>query len=285
MSSRTLAMRNGTLARKLAEQDRAKASGEYRRWIHTRDMPGSGIKTRLFCEKAAAGELHFMSEAEHAVFLEAWWRSDVVAILDQYALNRDKTQRAAAELNIDHPTYRRTGEPAVLSTDLVLLVRSGDSYCYEVLSVKGAWTRGIRPLTRCQEIERRTWENEGARYKTMVAYGMHADRSKNLAWIFRAANDMLGRDLSDAELTAQRSLYQLVRRRPSMSVIEACRNVDRSLAIPAGSGVRAFRQLAAMKRIRFNLDTVDPLRIMLTEIWACATGQVTDIHHPRYVRG
>jgi len=272
MSSGTLAMRKGTLARKLAEQARANKAGEYRRWIHTRDMPGSGVKTRLFCEKAPADEVHLMSEAEHAVFLEAWWRSDVVAILEQYALNRDKTQRAAAELNIDHPTYRRTGEPAVLSTDLVLLVQSGNSYHREVLSVKGGGPRGIRPLTRSQEIERRTWENEGARYKAVAVYGMHADRSKNLAWIFRAANDMLGRDLSEAELTAQRALYQLVRRCPSMSVMEACREVDRSLAIPAGSGVRAFRQLAATKRIRFDLDTVDPLGIRLADVRASTTG-------------
>ncbi|VWC75756.1 Transposon Tn7 transposition protein TnsA [Burkholderia lata] len=272
MSSRTLTMRKGTLVRKLAEQSRAKKTGEYRRWIHTRDMPGSGIKTRLFCEKAAAGEVHLMSEAEHAVFLEAWWRSDVVAILDQYALDREKTQRAAAELNIDHPTFRRTGEPAVLSTDLVLFVRSGSSYYREVLSVKGAPPRGVRPLTRSQEIEQRTWENEGARYKAVAVNGMHANRSKNLAWIFRAANDMLGRNLSEAEATAQRALYQLVLRCQSMLVIDACRKVDQSLGLPAGSGARAFRQLAATKRIRFDLNTVDPLRIRLREVRATTIG-------------
>ncbi|WP_096476352.1 TnsA endonuclease C-terminal domain-containing protein [Burkholderia cepacia] len=83
---------------------------------------------------------------------------------------------------------------------------------------------------------------------------------------------MLGRDLSEAESTAQRALYQLVRRRPSMSVMEACREVDRSLAIPVGSGVRAFRQLAATKRICFDLDTVDPLGIRLAEVQTSTTG-------------
>ncbi|CAE6872697.1 Transposon Tn7 transposition protein TnsA [Paraburkholderia domus] len=267
MTTRTLRMRKGTLARKLKEQERARTAGIYLRWYHTRDMPGSGTKTRLACEKGAAEELHLMSDAEHAAFLEAWWRSSVVTIFDQMALDREKTQRAAASLNLDHPTYCGTREPAVLSTDLVLLIRSGKAHGREAVSVKAAQPGETVPLTRSQEIERKTWENEGAIYRAVTAHGMHADLSKNLAWIFRAHNDTVGRQLSDAELVARREFLRLFRRRKDIRVIDACNYIDHTLALPSGSGVRAFRQLAGSKSLAFNLSVSDPVDLKLDEIW------------------
>jgi hypothetical protein len=262
-------MRKGSLDRKLAEQEKAKKAGKYLRWFHTRDMPGAGTKTRLACEKSASEELHLMSEAELAVFLEAWWRPSVVTICDQHALDRKKTQRAAALLSIDHPTYSGRGEPAVLSTDLVLFTRHENSYGREALSVKWAPSGRKRSLTPLQEIERKTWEDDGVTYRAVTAHGMHGNRSKNLAWIYRAANDMVGRDLSEQEVAAQREFHRLIRRRRPMSVLEAARHVDSSLALLDGSGVRAFRQLAGIKRIRFDLDATDPLLIRLENIWCC----------------
>ncbi|QQK00231.1 TnsA endonuclease C-terminal domain-containing protein [Burkholderia ambifaria] len=270
MTTRTLRMHKRTLARKLAEQEMAKKTGGYARWYHTRDMPGSGIKTRLVCEKGAAAELHLMSEAEHAALLEAWWRSDVVTIFDQYALDRKKTRRAAASLNLDHPTYGGTSEPAVLSTDLVLVTRRGNLYGREAWSVKSTAPDGTAPLTRSQEIERRTWEDEGASYKAVTAHGMHANRSKNLAWIFRAANETVGRDLGGEEVKARRGIQSAIRQRRPVSVIEACRYVERLLGLPAGSGIRAFRQLAGEKRIRFDLNVADPLQLRLDDVWCCS---------------
>jgi hypothetical protein len=247
-------MHKRTLARKLAEQEMAKKTGGYARWYHTRDMPGSGIKTRLVCEKGAAAELHLMSEAEH----------------DQYALDRKKTRRAAASLNLDHPTYGGTSEPAVLSTDLVLVTRRGNLYGREAWSVKSTAPDGTAPLTRSQEIERRTWEDEGASYKAVTAHGMHANRSKNLAWIFRAANETVGRDLGGEEVKARRGIQSAIRQRRPVSVIEACRYVERLLGLPAGSGIRAFRQLAGEKRIRFDLNVADPLQLRLDDVWCCS---------------
>lgn len=136
MTTRTLRMRKGTLERKEKEQALAVSNGIHFRWLHTRDMPGSGIKTRLACTKAALGELHLMSEAEHAEFLEGWYRKEVKLIYDQVALDREKTQRAAASINIAHPTYSNLREPAVLSTDLVYVTERGATHDREARSVK-----------------------------------------------------------------------------------------------------------------------------------------------------
>ncbi|WP_176081838.1 TnsA endonuclease C-terminal domain-containing protein [Paraburkholderia tropica] len=267
MSTRTLRMRKLTLARKLKEQKDAKNAGQYLRWIHTRDMPGSGIKTRLVCEKAAAGELHFMSEAEHAAFLEAWWRDEVKTILDQYALDREKTRRAALSINIDHPTYFDRTEPAVLSTDLVLVLQRGKTCRMEANSVKSARPDGTRTLTRTQLIERRTWEDQGAIYKALAFNGMHDNRAKNLAWIFRAYNDTVGRQLSASELTAQSELIRILRKQKDMRIVDACRYVDSTFQLPSGSGVQAFRQLAGRKALAFDLNVSDPVRLLSGNVW------------------
>lgn len=267
MSSRTLRMKKRTQLRKLKEQELAKKAGVYLRWFHTRDMPGSGIKTRLACEKAAADELHLMSDAEYAAFLEAWYRDDVVTIFDQYALDRERTQQAALAINVDHPRYDGRNEPAVLSTDLVLNVRRGNTYLREANSVKSARSDGSKSLSGSQLIERRTWEDEGATYRFVTANGLHAKRSKNLAWIFRACNDTVGRQLTDSESIARNAFLRLFRKRQEMRVVDACRYIDRTFELTSGTGAQAFRQLAGAKYLAFNLDVPNPMYLRLSEIW------------------
>jgi hypothetical protein len=260
-------MRKGTLERKQKEQALATRKGIHVRWLNTRDMPGSGIKTRLACTKAALGELHLLSEAEHAEFLEGWYREDVKVICDQVALDRDKTQRAAASINVTHPNYTHLREPAVLSTDLVYFKESGTNHSREARSVKSIRKGAEEKLTNARLIEQKTWEDEGVSYSVVRANGMHAHRSKNLAWIFRANNDVIQRKLSDIEVAAQRNLLRLLRMRKEMRVIDACRHIDQCFGLPLGSGIRAFRQLAGAKRLAFDLDVSDPLDIKLAEVW------------------
>ncbi|MEX3859079.1 TnsA endonuclease C-terminal domain-containing protein [Paraburkholderia sp. BR10923] len=267
MTKKTLKNEKSTLVRKLKEQDNANSKGFHYRWRHTGEMRGSGIKTRLFCEKAALGELHLMSEAQHAEFLAGWYRNDVKVIYEHVALDRDKTQRAAASIDVPHPIYPRIGYAAVLSTDLVYVTERGALHNREAKSVKSYSRRTEGRLTRSQRIEQKTWEADGASYSVVRANGMHASCSKNLAWIFRAYNDTYKRKLSDGEIVAQHEFLRLVRRQKGMRVIEACRLIDRTFALAAGSGVRAFRQLAGAKLLAFDLTVLDPLNLRLEEIW------------------
>ncbi|SOF00950.1 TnsA endonuclease C terminal [Burkholderia sp. OK233] len=260
-------MQKGTLERKLKEQALAKSKGLHQRWQHTKDLPGRGVKTRLACSKAPGEELHLMSAAQHAEFLEGWYRRDVMTICDQVALDREKTRRAAASIDVAHPLYRRLGELAVLNTSLVYLTRQGGKYGQEARSVRSIRSGTNGELTRLQLIERKAWENDGASYVAVRKNGMHAVRSKNLAWIFRAHNDTIGRTLSDTEIAAQHELLRLVRRKKELKLIDACGLVDRMFGFPSGSGVRAFRQLAGSRRLAFDLEVANPLDIRLDEIW------------------
>jgi hypothetical protein len=68
-------------------------------------------------------------------------------------------------------------------------------------------------------------------------------------------------------MAAQHELLRLLRRQKEIRVIDACGLVDRTLRLPVGSGVRAFRQLAGAKQIAFDLDVSDPINLRLDEVW------------------
>jgi hypothetical protein len=266
MTSRTVRMRPTTQERKLKEQEVAKREGRYERWIGTRDMPGVGIKTRLTCEKAPLREIHLLSAAERAVFLELWWSDVVKAIFDQWALDREKTKRAAAAADLDHPTYTPDGEPLVLSTDLVAYTEIDGKAGRKAVSVKSKANFEKVGMTPRQRIEQQTWCADGVPFEVAVAHGMHASRSKNLAWLLRAENDMAGRELSAAEVLAQRELLSRLKRRDDRLVMDACEAVDRLLSLESGTASKAFRQLAAKRRISFELNAIAPSRLPVNAI-------------------
>ncbi|MFM0032779.1 TnsA endonuclease N-terminal domain-containing protein [Paraburkholderia madseniana] len=257
MTTRTLQMREGTYERKIREQALAKKRGVHRPWINTRDIPGAGIKTRLTCMKVALREIHLLSAGEHAVFLEAWRRDDVLTIEDQVPLDVNKTTRAALDLGVDHPYYKRFPKPSVLTTDLVLRTSKNGLARREPISVKSVRRQGAVEPTRKQRIEQEAWRQEGSLLTFAYVHGMHANRSKNLAWLFRAENEVTSRDLTDDEELAQRELYSRIVRRLDRLAIDAIRAVQAEFGLPSGVTAQAFRQLLACRRISVDFDVAD----------------------------
>ncbi|WP_321791755.1 TnsA endonuclease C-terminal domain-containing protein [Caballeronia sp. J97] len=266
MTSRTLEMRRLTIARKLREVEAGNQEGRHTRWISTRDMPGSGIKTRLTSMKTHLREVHLNSSAEHAAFLELWWDQSVLTVFEQVMIPTQESRPAALEVSVDHPTYTVGGDPVILSTDLVAVIERDGKVSKTAHSVKSAKAYRRRGPSPRQKIEQRYWERQGHKFKIVIANGMHASRSKNLAWLLRCENDMADRTLTEEEGAAQRELVRRLRKRLDVVVLEACRKVDKALSLPPGSGARAFRQLATTRKIRFDLDAIDPIRLSVEEI-------------------
>jgi hypothetical protein len=266
MTSRTLQMKKGTRDRKKRELEAAKAEGLHMRWIGTRDLPGAGIKTRMTCMKTRLREVHLLSSCEHAALLELWWDENVLTFFEAVPLPPEDTQRAALDVGVEHPRYGAEDEPVVLSTDLVAIYKRDGKLQKKAFSVK-AYMPGRRgELTPRQLIEQRYWEREGVEFKAVVMDGMHSPRSKNLSWLLRAENDMSGRELSTDERRAQTELTRRLRKRLDVLVIDACLRVDKILSLPPGSGARAFRQLAALRRVNFDLNARDPVQLPSAQV-------------------
>ncbi|MEX3761425.1 TnsA endonuclease C-terminal domain-containing protein [Paraburkholderia phenoliruptrix] len=259
-------MRPTTMERKLKEQEGAKREGRHERWIGTRDMPGSGIKTRLCSRKTNLRVIHLLSAGEKACFLELWWDPCILAIYDQVMLDPEKTLPAAARAGVDHPRYPDTGDPVILSTDFLAIGERSNRLYKRAISVKSTERFAKSGMTPKQKIEEQYWRGEGARFEIFVAHGMHAARHKNLDWLLKADNDMLGRELSEAEEFARRELLRRLRKRVDTRVVDACCALERQFSMESGACARAFRQLAARKVISFDLNSTDPVAVFVQDL-------------------
>ncbi|RQR27306.1 TnsA endonuclease C-terminal domain-containing protein [Burkholderia sp. Bp9142] len=266
MTSRTVGMRRTTRERKLKEQETAKREGRHERWIGTRDMPGVGMKTRLTSSKTGLRAIHLLSDGEKACFLELWWDLGILTIYDQVMLEPEKTLRAAARAGVDHPRYPDTGDPVVLSTDLVAIGERNGRLYKRAISVKSSERFGTTDKTPKQKIEEQYWLGEGARFEIFKVHGMHAARHKNLGWLLKAENDMLGRELSETEEIAQRELLRRLRKCMDARVVDACEAVERQFSLQSGAGAQAFRQLAAKRIVSFDLESKNPVFVIVKDL-------------------
>jgi hypothetical protein len=266
MTSRTLNMREKTIARKIKEQKKATEQGVHRRYINTRDMPGSGTKTRLMSSKSGAREIHCLSDAEKAVFLREWRKCTTKIIYDQVALNPEESAKAAIQIGVCHPVHGKDRQSAILSSDFVAIHEVDGRVKRRAISVKSLSSKSDVDLTPKQRIEKRYWENKASEFEVVWANGMHAAVSKNLEWLLRTENEMYGRDLTASELIARRELtHRLVRRRDEL-VIDACRAIESEFELKPGSGVRAFRQLALERQLSFDMNAANPVFLPVESI-------------------
>jgi TnsA endonuclease N terminal/TnsA endonuclease C terminal len=253
MTCRTPDLRLKTLVRRLAERIDDGSGKPHRPWVETSDISSRGFQTRMYCVKVSR-PLHLHSHGEHAAALEGWWREDVVDIEEQKGLPTAKTCRAAACLGIHHPVYRKLRRPAVLSTDIFLVCSKDGMFTYEAQAVKNVHASLTGRCERLLAIEQEAWRQDGVPWTLVLADGMNARRSKNLAWLQQCENDMHARRPSDAEISAREHLLTRIRKRVDRFVIDACRAVEREGGFESGTAARAFRQIVTLRRIMVDLD-------------------------------
>lgn len=242
-----------TLSRRLAQRMDDGSGKPHHPWVETNDISSRGFQTRMYCVKTAR-VLHLHSECERAAALEAWWRRDVLDIQEQKALATEKTCRAAAFLELPHPVYQKLRKPAVISTDLLLVCRRDGKFRYEAQAIKQFSGELGSRAQRLLAIEQEVWRRDGVDWKLVMARGMHAQRSRNLAWLQQCENEMCARVASGIDIESREKLLMRLKRRVDWRVIDACRAVDEESGYEFGTSARAFRQLLVLRHIEADLN-------------------------------
>ena len=119
--------------------DRGDGQGEgpdYRPFLYVRDVPSEG-RSAIDRGLKSGRSHHYLSDVEYGYFLLAEYAKHVRSIREQYALlPLAETQEIARLLGIDHPLYRPSRVPRVMTSDLVLTMQPNVSPAYFVISCK-----------------------------------------------------------------------------------------------------------------------------------------------------
>lgn len=129
---------------------------------------------------------HYLSDLEYKFHVLSEFSPLVEDIREQFALlPREETQQIAQSLNIVHPKYPDTSIPIVMTSDIVLTLKDGNSTKYAVVSIKPS--SELDPLKketyRVAEkllIEKTYWENRGIPWKLLTDKNICDRRFHNL---------------------------------------------------------------------------------------------------------
>lgn len=237
------------------KQGRGKGVGAtYKPWLTVADVPSLGRVHRVYCPKIGR-EHHLLSDNEYYAFLLQWWDDDVVDIREQFPLiDRRETLEIAALCGVRHPVDPISGAIWVITTDLLLTVRTDHGAETVAHSVKEAKDLADDRTLEKLEIERRYWERREVPWSVLTDREVKTTYTKNLAWILDAGHpgiDNAAGNRVDAtvcsELAAER------RERPRAPVRLACGAIDQRLGRRPGTALASLRRLLGMKHVRADL--------------------------------
>jgi hypothetical protein len=144
MSKRRQRTTAATIARRIKEGRGKGQFAEYKPWLTIHDVPSLGIVTRIPGWKSGRLHHYFSEHFELAHHYQMEWALDVIDIREQYPLlPLEKTLFIAEKLGVRHPVDPKTKHPIVMTTDMLLTIRSGEELRFVAISiVPPKWGKG-----------------------------------------------------------------------------------------------------------------------------------------------
>lgn len=192
---------------------------EYKPWLTIHDVPSHGIVIRILGWKS--GRLHhYLSEHfELAHHYQMEWALDCIDIREQFPLlPLEKTMYIAQKLGIKHPVDPKTRHPIVMTTDMLLTIRSGEDLKFMAHSIKPAAKLSARVLEKL-EIEKCFFKDQGIEWALITENQINYNLVKNVEWLHSA------KTLEETTYLTKEVVYQL-----EPALYECIKNHDRPLA-------------------------------------------------------
>lgn len=169
------------IAKRLAEGRGEGELGGYKPFIDHHDLSSLGRSSRV--PSAKTGRLHHLfSDIERSAFLEFIRQPQVFDVREQFPLERAITRRIALEMGVPHP-QATPGTDLVMTTDLVVVVRSAGKESWFARAAKPAGALGDKRTLEKLEIERRYWSERGVHWALVTDLDFSQQRRDNLIWL------------------------------------------------------------------------------------------------------
>lgn len=173
----------------------------YKPWLRVQDVKSKGVRSQIYGRKTQRVH-HLLSSIESQIFYISEFSDSVIDIREQFPiLPINYTQRIAQIIGVEHPTHPKSGEPIVITTDLLLTISTKHGIHYEAISVKPEKDTDKERTLEKVDIERVCWDLLNVPFHFFVGNEITRTQSKNIDWAtapFRADSPTF----SDEQVTA-----------------------------------------------------------------------------------
>lgn len=219
---------------------------DYQPWLTIQDVPSRGVSHRIYSHKTQRVH-HLLSNLELYVFLILDWSSSVQDIREQFPLNIDDTREICLEHGLRHPSIQ--GSEQVMSSDFMIDTndKNKPQFLIQVKPLKELLKeRTIEKL----EIERRYWELKEIPWSIVTEQNIPITARKNLEWLSPFIAEHLDPDIWDK----LHSIFYYFSKKPGISIIKLCKEVDIQERTTAGTTLQYLRTLIANRSIKFDIQ-------------------------------
>lgn len=244
---------------KLEKQGRGKGEqDEYQPWIKVGEVPSKGRSHRIPGIRDIRIH-HFLSDLEMYYFYQLSWIDAVIDIREQYPLPRAETLIIANELNYSHPKYTDTKVMTVMTTDLLLTVKTETGQELIACAVKPAneviRTEGNRRTLEKLCIEKTYWEKNGVIWNLVTEESFNMPRIKIIMFLLGKRNNPLFNKITYEKMgILTNMLADEIINQPNTPIKYICRKVDYDMYLESGDTLAWMHYMAANKIFPINLD-------------------------------
>ena len=219
---------------------------DYQPWLTIQDVPSRGVSHRIYSHKTQRVH-HLLSNLELYVFLILDWSSSVQDIREQFPLNIDDTREICLEHGLRHPSIQ--GSEQVMSSNFLIDTndKNKPQFAIQVKPLKELLKeRTIEKL----EIERRYWKLKEIPWSIVTEQNIPITARKNLEWLSPFIVEHLDPDIWDK----LHSIFYYFSKKPGISIIKLCKEVDIQERTTAGMTLQSLRTLIANRSIKFDIQ-------------------------------
>lgn len=265
MSKRNTDWDENKIQRYISE-GRGKGEGKnYKPWLTIQDVPSDGRVTR--CQGWKTKRIHhLMSDHETRYFFLLEWATDVVDILEQFPLEREKTCKIAENKGIRYPQDTKTKTPLVLTTDFLIKVKQNQDVKYFARTIKPSSFLETRRVIEKFEIEREYWKQKEVNWAIVTEKDIPIPLAKNIEWMHSA---YWLEDIDDYHSTDCQKLIHILlmqfERVEQIPMIDLLTQLDAQHNLNPGSFLFIFRHCLSRRFIQCDLTNKFDLRKPIDE--------------------
>ncbi|BCG16213.1 TnsA endonuclease N-terminal domain-containing protein [Vibrio parahaemolyticus] len=155
---------------------------DYKPWLRVQDVKSRGIRSQIYGRKTQRVH-HLLSSIESQLFYLSEFSDSVIDIREQFPLlPLNYTQKIAKVIGVEHPAHPISGEPIVITTDVLLTISTENGIRYQAISVKPEDEVHHQRVLEKIDIERVCWELLNVPFSFFVGNELTRTQSKNIDW-------------------------------------------------------------------------------------------------------